>query len=376
MGTTHLHPMAVHLPIALISSVIAGLPAPAEASRILVLPLEAKEVSNERAAQTTRLLVNAIEQDPDAAIIDLESVRTELRLDLAVEAQRCEHDILCLVQLSELVQADRLVVGSVKDAEKGETFLRLSVVDVRRASLVDSVRWRVPAQSGAWEEAVGTAAKRLLSRPDATIVLDVWPKDADVTFFRSLSPPPPHGEEIEWWSGVYYGRVSKPGFEPTDIRLTVPPGGPTRLTIELEGDPLWFDKNPGRRRAPTARVRPPIRPTPIPRATSSAFANAYAWALVGSGLAVSAGGAVLMHSAQDEYNQIAAEPRYTGDRTTSWLGAQETRASARDDYGVAANVLVAGAAAAVVGIGWMVVDALFFDDDEDRPVTIRVKGGR
>jgi hypothetical protein len=248
----------------------------------------------------------------------------------------------------------------------------------------------MPGEPRVLEQVGELLVRHLFARPDAQVVLDVEPRDATLELFGEVASLA-LGAQIPLWSGTYYARVTRPGYEPRALRFSIPPGGPTRVAIPLLPDPLYVGPRPavspprgpgeptgssGPRgdtgaSAAAPRVSPPpsaalpsVPTTPLGpggRVSSSRPMPARTWVALGVGaLGVSAVvvGAVQLSSAQSSYNGLAAEPRFDGGLTTSVAGARAARDEAEAQFGVGTAVLVGG----FVGLGgsliWLLVDAL------------------
>jgi len=323
---------------------------------IVVFPVEAVAASPALAEEATRRVGAALEKTPGNRVLGPEAVRAKLGLDLGAQAAACASDVLCLVQIGEVLEAARLVTGQLKGESDGRHVLRLSIIDVASAALADSERFEAPAREGAVLAAIDVAARQMFSEPDATVIFDVYPEDARFELFGVAPTRPRGGTPTPFWSGVYFGRAVRTGYHPLDVKITVAPGGPARIRVELEPDPLWVDPDRAAREAQLGDR--PYTPRPPPPPAPSAFANWWAWATVAAGAAAGATGAFLMTDAQGGYNDLAAEQRFTLDRTQTSFAAIDAREAARDEYALGRTVGLAGAGVAAVGLTWMIIDAL------------------
>src|SRR5262249_3980543 len=106
-------------------------------------------------------------------VIDTRDVEKKLGVHLTEQAHACEYDTFCLVEVGEIVGGERLVIGHVrrggKEQKKDELELKLFVLDVAKATVVDTLLWRFPNVPNALEEATRSATKKLLSPPDAKV---------------------------------------------------------------------------------------------------------------------------------------------------------------------------------------------------------------
>lgn len=360
----------------LLASLIVGAPT-VEAASIAVVSLDAEGVSWEMARSATEQLAGAIGRLEGHRAITRAMVKADAGIDLDEHARGCKRELFCLVQLGEAVGAERMVLGSL--SRKGDhDILQLLAIDVPKAAMLDTLRWKIPARTGALEDALPTAARHLFSFPDARLILDITPKDAKLLLYGEPSDQP-FGKDVPFWSGVYYADVSRAGHEPQQVRIMVPRGGPTRVEITLEADPLWIDPHASKRRARaprggrapdaiTEREDPPRVEPPGP----SPFANWIAWGIVGVGLGGATAGTLIMSSAQSDYNTLSGELRYTDDSTRTALEAGALRTDARDRFRTGSQVLIGGIAVAAGGVAWMVIDAIVSGGSKDPVAAIRM----
>jgi hypothetical protein len=359
----------------------------AAALEVLAPPVEAPTMMTGPRAllapRLTRVLLDALRNAADVQVLDARRVEAEVGLGLADRARRCNRDLLCLVQLGEVANADRIFLTELSEDPRGDFVLRALVIDVARASMVDTLRWTTPGEPRVLEQVGELLVRHLFARPDAQVVLDVEPHDATLELFGEVASLA-LGAQIPLWSGTYYARVSRPGYESRALKFSVPPGGPTRVTIPLAPDPLYVGPQvalpapsgggsaapkdsrttmPDPRPPPTATL-PTVPTTPLGpggRPMASRPFAARTWVALGVG-ALGAGavaaGAVQLAAAQSSYNALAEEPRFDGGLTTSVGGARAAREDAEARYGVGTAVLVGG----FVGLGgslvWLLVDAL------------------
>lgn len=359
----------------------AGAPGAASAVEVLAPPVEAPTMMTGPRAllapRLTRVLLEALRNAADVQVLDARRVEAEVGLDLADKARRCNRDLLCLVQLGEVSNAERIFLTELSEDPRGDFVLRAVVIDVARASMVDTLRWTMPGEPRVLEQVGELLVRHLFARPDAQVVLDVEPRDATLELFGEVASLA-LGAQIPLWSGTYYARVTRPGYEPRALRFSVPPGGPTRVAIPLSPDPLYVGPKPAlptsssgaptiiqdpRPSPPPSAALPTVPTTPVgpgARATPRPIA-ARTWVALGIG-ALGAGavavGAAQLVSAQSGYNALAEEPRFDGGLTTSVAGARAAREDAEAQHGLGTAVLVGG----FVGLGgsllWLLVDAL------------------
>lgn len=341
---------------------------------VLIVPLEAEGATWTVAQGATERIVAAARSLPGIEVVSPERINRQLGVNLALQARSCAKEIFCLVQIGEAVSAQRMLTGELERKGDEANILRLNAVDIERAQMIETLRWSVPVRSGALEDAISAAVRRLLIPPDARVIFDVDPPDAKLELYGE-SIRYESTKETPFWAGVYFGRVTAPGFEPRDIRFSVPSGGPTRIPIELEPDPLYVGLRPRARSkssqgassesssglAGSAPVETPSGP--------SALANWYAWSLLGAGATASVVGGVIMSGGQADYNRYSAEPRYLGDGHTADEAAS-ARAGARSQVSAGSTVMVIGIGVAAGGLVWMLIDAIISDSASQRAAQV------
>jgi hypothetical protein len=341
----------------------AGLvPSTAAAKQVAVIPLEAQGTSYEAARSATQQIVSALSTLPGVKAISPEAA-LQLGLDLGEQARSCRKEIFCLVQVGEAVGADHVLVGDLARTERGAEVLRLLLIDVVKAAMVDSLRWVLPERSNALADAIPTALRNLIAHPDARLILEITPPDAELRLYGEPADQP-FGKDVPFWSGTYYADVRREGYEPREVRIQIPKGGPTRVVVALVPDPLFVAPRAQKRiDPPKEEPRPPtqvpgeIIPPPVDHtpAGPSPFANVYAWGLVGAGGAAGVIGALLMSGAQSDYNALSGQTRFSGE-TDDAATAQQTRDSASSRFGLGSVLAVAGVGAGLAGVGWMLFE--------------------
>lgn len=347
-------------------------PSAAQATRVVVTPVEAKDVEYGVVRDVNRVLVSALKELPKLSVLESRALSQELGINLSEQVHDCNKEVLCLVQIGEAVDADRLLLSELSPAKPSGTVLKFFVVDVKKAALSDTLRWTIPLKDGAVDDAVPAAMRQLFADPDARIVLEITPKDAELKLYGEVAKAQ-YWTEVPFWSGVYYAQLTRKGHDPREVRFSIPPGGPTRIVIELEQDPLYVDPNQrtrpsapgakdrGRFEVVTAENEPgPVKPAGPPR--PSAFANWVAWSVAGVGVAAGVTGAMLMRSAQGSYNELSGQARF-GVKTSPVEAAVSSRDSARSRYSLGGGLAAGGAGLAGAAILWMVVDGVLHADE-------------
>lgn len=361
---------------------LAAAPGAASALGVVVLPLDSSGTSAYEASRVaTRAMLLALRDLPDVRVMESQAVSADLGVNLIEQVQLCRREVLCLVQIGDAVSADRMLLGELSD-KGGVRSIKLYVVDVTKAAMVDTLTWTVGSDDRTLEDAVTVAMRQLFASPDARVVFEILPKDAELELYGERANLK-FWEEIPFWSGVYHAKLTKKGHDPREVRIVLPRGGPTRVVIELEMDPLFFD--------PTSKNKPPAERTPgkfavVPvdadgnalppkPAGPSPFANLWAWGLVAAGGAASAVGGLVMVGAQSDYNTLSAEPRYLRGTTTSAADAIADRDDARSRFGLGSKVLIGGVVVGVGGLVWMLIDAASRDEAPVAALGIAGEGG-
>jgi hypothetical protein len=277
-----------------------------------------------------------------------------------------------LVEVGEILQSERMLIGHVrrggKEQKQDELELKLFVLDVAKASVVDVLVWKVPNREGALEAAASAATKRLFAPPDAKVALDVTPQESEISFYGELLNRP-KGQLFPYWAGTYYIHASADGRVPVDLRVTIEPGGSTRIPIELQPDLLWVAKskdtksaNPfsktSRREGSGISVEEAgaLKPQD-PSVGRSPFANIFAWSISAAGVAGFVVGVLMARSAQNDYNALSAQERYLPDVTVTAAEAMRDRDDERSRFSRGAVVAVTGGIALAAGLAWMLIDA-------------------
>lgn len=354
--------------LALLGTLTAAPEAANATQRLVVFPFDAREFNPFRAKEAEQLFMSSIRRIDGLEIIESEVLARELGADLSSEARACNNDVLCLVQLGEILGAERLVLPRLREGDREADVLQVVVIDVRAAKLRDSLTWEVPGQLGMFESAMASAPRHLFGVPDARLVVQVEPKDARLFVFGEEVGSPPYTAELAFWSGSYVATVERRGHAKKSFRLDVKPGIVTKVEIQLEADPDYVPETPEGRavkvrggeradepvvgRSSTVRSEAPSPPSPA----LQALLNPWAWGLVAAGgLGVGIGGGI-MSGAQGDYNALSTQTRYSG-RTTDVGTARDLRDGAASDYQLGSIVLLGGVAALGGGLAWLAVSA-------------------
>lgn len=341
---------------------------------VVVLPLDASGTSAFEASRLgLRSMLLSLRDIPEVKVMESQAVSRELGVNLVEQVQLCRREVLCLVQIGEAVSAERMLLGELID-KAGARTVKLYVVDVTKAAMVDTLTLSVGSDDRVLENALVVAMRQLFALPDARVVFEVTPKDAQLEFYGERADVR-YWEEIPFWAGTYVAKATRAGYEGQEVRIVLPRGGPTRVVIDLVPDLLYVDPTGGRRKPDaTDPKRGKFAVVPVdgdgsgpgpsgPRVEEpSAFANLWAWGLVAAGGAAATVGGLVMVGAQSDYNDLSAEPRYLRGTTTSALDAIADREDARSRFGLGSKVLIGGVVVGVGGLVWMLVDKASRDE--------------
>lgn len=288
------------------------------------------------------------------------------QVDLAAQARGCGRDVFCLVEIARLLDAGRALVSRVRRTEAGTFALELLVLDGERAVLAASARPEVASEEDV-AAAAAAVARRLLTPPDLELAIELDPPDAELRWY---------GERVErkgqaWWSGRWEIVADAPGRAPRREVWRLGPGTASR-TVILELDPLDAPvATPSSEpfAVPSRRLGTGIgtealaqKLTAEPTRTPSRFERPLPWVVTGVGLLTVATGVWLMLDANGAYADLAAEPRY-GNDARSAATARRSREELRDRYRLGSGLGLGGGAAAMVGLGWL----LLVPPEEVRP---------
>jgi hypothetical protein len=350
--------------VGLVVVVTMAAPSMAEAGVVVVFPLDGRNVLPEVADSATEIVKRTIRSIAGMEVIESATVEHELGVRLTEQAQKCEYDVFCLVQLGEVFQSERMLVGHVRRVEKSsfprpihegggsgsrrerakapeeEYFeLKLFVLDVAKASVADVLVWRVRAAIG---DAVEAAARRLFSPPNVELLFEVAPPHAEVSFYGDPVSRPKSGA-LPFWSGSYFVRIRADGFVPFESQIRIPEGAPTTLSVQLQPDLRYVSPsktsrtvNPfgtsSRREGGRASPQEAGAKVDVEDPASSPFANPLAWTAAGAGLVAVVIGGVIANGAQSSYNALSGERRYSPEVTHTAGEAANEREDARSRY--------------------------------------------
>lgn len=273
-------------------------------------------------------------------------------------AQACDYDLLCLAELGTLTGADRVLSPRLRVAPDDPEAYELEWVsiDVERATVDTVLRWRVRRAS--LRSAMGAAARRLSLPPDARLEIVSSESRLAVEVYGEVEDWPV-GEPFPYWSGRWDVVFTSPGKQPEARTLEIGLGNDVQvIDVEMAPDLLYV---------PPPKAKVEVFDDPSRRTGSGVTAEsitlgqaeepkrpvlkALPWiTLVLSAGAVAAGTA-LMVDAQNDYNQLAVEPRAVPD-TTPAQQASEGRASARSQSTAGNALLWPGATGAVLSLAW------------------------
>jgi hypothetical protein len=342
---------------------VFSLAAPAWAGRVVVFPLDARAVSEASAKAATERVVATLRGIPELKVIEPKSVEQKLGVDLTDQAQACDYDVFCLVEVGEILQVERMLIGHVRRPEGKDASgleLKLIVLDVAKAVIAEVLIWRIPDNAVAgWQDAVEAASRRLFSPPDALVDLALDPGNARLSFYGEPVQPPAPGQPLRFWSGTYYARVESPGYHALEVKVVIPTNTRTRVPLSLEPDPLYvppdrrpkdkstqpFDRTSRREgsgvSAQDVAVKAPEAEDPL----TAALTNPIPWVVAGGGAGLIVLGSVVMSGAQANYNELSGQARYAPGMTATVDVAIQARDDSRGSYTLGSVLAFAGAAA-------------------------------
>jgi hypothetical protein len=366
--------MRVLARLGLRAALLAALLAPgtARAGAVVIFPLDGRGVSRSTADQATDMVKRALGSVKGIEVIETAQVEKRLGVHLTEQARACEYDTFCLVEVGEILQSERMLIGHVrhggKEQKQDELELKLFVLDVAKASVIDVLVWKFPIREGALDEAVRAATRRLFAPTDAKVIFDITPQNAEVSFYGEPINRP-KGKPFSYWSGSYDMHVGADGRVPIDQRVVIEQGGPTRISIELQPDLLWvakpkdgksanpFSKGSRHEGSGITAEEAGAAKQQEPSLTRSPFANIFAWSISAAGVAGVVVGVLMARSAQNDYNVLSAQERYLPDVTVTAAEAMHSREDERARYSRGAVIGVAGGVAVAAGLAWMFIDA-------------------
>jgi hypothetical protein len=358
----------------LVPILIAGalsVPVSARAASVIVFPLDARGVSYDTAGTATKWVLETIRSGGKVTVVEPAAVEQQLGVKLTEQARACDYDVFCLVEVGEIIQGDRVLIGHVRlvSEKSGEKFeLKLIVLDVAKATIIEVLIWKVPAtREGGLEFSVRAAAKRLFVPPDAKVAIELVPKEARLYFFGDPVKLPLDGSPLAYWSGTYFAVAEAEGYHKKELKVVIPPSSKeaiARIPIELEPDPLYvpqgkkqaqpFDRTSRREGSGvTSEVAgaveqggggTPIALTPWP------------WIGVAAGIGLGIGGGILMGNAQGDYNELSMQARYKPGITVTAPVAMERRDDARSRFTLGSGLMIGGVAVLAGTAIWMIVD--------------------
>jgi hypothetical protein len=341
----------------------------AVARPVVVFPLDARGVAIDTADRATEQLKKTLGSIPKIEVIATPDVEKKLGVNLTEQARACEYDVFCLVEVGEILQSDQMIIGHVRRGPRepidGDLELKLFVLDVSKAVVIDTLNWRVPGNKDhALEDAVDAATRKLFSPPSAQVTFELAPPNAEIIAYGDPFPKPKNGV-LSFWPGTYHAVIKAEGYQAQELKIVIAPSGKTAIALQLQPDLLYVAK--GRQKEVTpfdkASRREGSGVTALDVETDlatdtrpSSFANPWAWGLSGLGAAGVVVGFVVARGAQSDYNDYSKEERFLI-TTPSAATARMVRDDARASYRTGTIVAGTGAILALGGLAWMVIDS-------------------
>jgi hypothetical protein len=293
-------------------------------------------------------------------VLSRASVAQAQGLDLMQQRTRCSGDLLCLVQIGELLEATKLVVAGVRRGRTQSDLLSINIIDVSRASLIDSIRWDVSSDVEELRNAVAAAAKQLLVPTDTVTVFEIEPPESSVFLYGRPLKELRWGEPVPFWAGTYVLRVEHPGYEPREVKVTLVKGGTSRIRVTLDLDPLYVQPRLPSRRSVIGR-----KPKQRTNHVKTALTNPLAWMTFGAGAIAMLGGGAYMVVQQDQYTEVAQENRdfANSEMITSASDAAMLRTELQENFATGEITFTAGALVASSAVLWILFDAIWGDSE-------------
>lgn len=342
----------------------------ARAASVIVFPLDARGVSYDTADTATKWALETIRMSSGAEVIEPSRVEREIGVKLTEQARACDYDVFCLVEVGEILQGDKMLVGHVrlvtgKEGDRHE--LKLIVLDVSKATIVEVLIWKLPAvHAGALEHAVRAATKRLFAKPDALVSIDLSPENARLSFFGDPVQLPKDGSPLPYWSGTYYALVEAEGYHSKELRVAIPKSeAATRIPIELEQDPLFVPERGQKKTQPFARASrregsgataDVVGAVPEDHGPKPILLTAWPWVTAAVGIGLGVGGTFLTTSAQSTYNDLSTQERYRAGVTVTADVAIDRRDDARMRFRTGSGLMFAGGAVLLGTALWVIID--------------------
>lgn len=351
-------------------------PSVARAERVVVFPLDARGVAYDTAGGATQAVLETMRAIPSVEVIEPATVEREIGVDLTEQAQACDYDVFCLVEVGEVLRTEKMLIGHVRllnGPDGGEQELKLIVLDVAKATIVEVLIWKFPTSRGGLLDATRAATKRLFANPDALVVLDVRPAEAKISFYGDPVVRPSEEAPMPYWSGTYLAVVEAEGFQTKELRVVIPPSkgkSRTRIPIELDPDLLYVPEKGKTKAEPFAhasrRQGSGVSAQVVGAVKTDGDATLILeqpWPYITAAVGIAAGvaGGILMANAQGDYNDLSVQPRYTPGVTVTAGEAIIRRDDARSGYRIGSALTLSGVGVLVATVVWVIVDYVMTD---------------
>ena len=334
---------------------------PVAHAQVVVFPLDARGVDPGQAESATQAVLSALQGIERLRVMDPKTVEKRLDVNLIEQARACQYDVFCLVEIGEILETATVLLGHVQsnpEAESPPYELKLVVLDVDRATIAEVLIWRF-GELERLPAAADAAGRRLFGPQDAEVELRVEPTGAKISLYGDPQTLPLAGPWATW-SGTYQLKVEADGYLPA-TRTWSPPAGKSQLDVALEPDPLYVRRSPTEvqpfdqpsRRLGSGVTARELRITPQEDEPPSAYGRPWPWVTTGVGVAAVIAGAVLMVTAQADYNALANEVRFSPSMTTRSDLARPERDAANLRHQIGGGVVAGGALIAVSGLIWL-----------------------
>lgn len=344
---------------------LVGASASASAA-VVVFPLDPRGVAIGTSAEGTKSILKTLRAVPRLEVIEPKTVAKQLGVDLTEQARKCEYDVFCLVEVGEIMSADHLLIGHIRQRGEGDDRryeMKLIVVDVLKASITEVLIWNVTPSEQALIEAAESASRRLFAPPDVRVEWKLEPPETRILLYGDPYAPDRRGP-VDFWSGAYEVRFEAEGYKPVEKRVVIPKKrGTVVVDIEMNPDLLYVKKRSGKvnpfdksSRRIGSGVSAAVAGAAEEEEEYNAFLNPFAWGVVTVGAALSAVGIVVMSGAQSSYNDLSQQERFQKGVTVTAEVAIRAREDDAGTYRTGSAGLLGGFVIIAGGLAWMVID--------------------
>ncbi len=347
--------------VACFGVLLAARPLWAAPTRVVVLPVRVEGVVEESPAHLLRALRETLRGLPGVKLVEAEDAKALLGAPLAERVNACAFELYCLVELGDILEADRMISPVVLAGVSAGAFdpqtLRFKIIDVPAVKFGATLKWQISAGSQTViRHAVWAAMRRLFLPPDTRVRWVLSPEGAELRVYGEPVAVQA-GKPMPFWSGVYEVEAEANGYESSVQQIEVLPGNTVReVSVRLRR--VVATPAPagllGHGLGAQSSGAPPEPTGP------SLFIRTVPWIVAGGAMAVGAGGVFLMKSAQDDYNAVAQEMRFGPDAVRA-SAASDARDSAKSKHRLGSVVAVSSFVIAGGVFVYILLDHLLAD---------------